>query len=94
MAGGMDVPEVLEAVHLEDTITKLRSDISSRCSGLLREAREVNAAAKGGGAFRMRLWENRINSVIARNSTYSISELRRLSQECEQISRDISRFRK
>ncbi len=87
------VPEVQGIEPIEEMVARLRKDISSECSGLLRKTRTASLVSAASGPRRAKLWEGRINGIIEANaSTYSIEELRRLRRECSAIREEISRF--
>jgi len=87
------MPDVQGIEPIDTMLARLRKDISSECSGLLRKTRMTSLVSVESGSRRAKLWEGRINGIIEANaSTYSIEELRRLRRECSAIRKEMSRF--
>lgn len=86
------VPDVKDAVLLDDLINRLKRDIETDCRLLLQRAQAIEGAVRGGG-FRYRFWESRINDIRkAQISTYNIDDLRELRTKCAAISQELEEF--
>ena len=86
------VPDVKDAVPVDDLINSLKRDIESDCRLLIQRAQVIEGAVRGGG-FRYRFWESRINEIRkAQIATYSIDELKELRQKCAAISQELEEF--
>lgn len=88
------VPDVQDAVPLDDLIQSLKNDIETECRLLLQRAQVIQGAVKG-GAFRFRHWEGKVNEIRkAQITTYNIEELKGLRERCTVISAEMEEFSK
>lgn len=86
------VPDVKDAVPLDDLINGLKRDIEADCRLLIQRAQVIGGAVRGGG-FRYRFWESRINDIRkAQISTYNVEELKELRERCAAISQELEEF--
>jgi hypothetical protein len=85
------IPEVPDAVMLEDRIAALRKEINGDCSELLRQAQAISR--RGMGNFSMKLWESRVSLIMEHCAgTFSIDELKALRKECRGLLLELRRF--
>lgn len=85
------IPDVENAEPIEDMVARLRKNISSECSVLLKRTRRAGAGKLE--SIRARRFESKINSIIeAQAATFSIDELERLLRECGELSQELCRF--
>ncbi|MEW6035407.1 MAG: hypothetical protein AB1529_02230 [Candidatus Micrarchaeota archaeon] len=90
-SGRFAIPDVPGTEPIESIVARLRRDIASDCSGLLRRAK--TARVSQAGSYRARVWESRICRIIEANATtFSILELRRLKRECTVLSQELRGF--
>lgn len=87
------IPNIQDTEPIEELVAKLRRNICSECTGLLRKARMINAASAKTSSFNLRLWESRINRILeAQANTFSIEELQQLRRDCEMLVQELRRF--
>lgn len=90
----MAVPDVTDAIPLDELIQSLKRDIETDCRLLLQRAQVIQGAVKG-GEFRYRFWESRISDIRkAQITTYNVDELKTLRGKCEDISQELEEFSK
>ncbi len=88
------VPDVEDAVPLDDLIKNLKKDIENDCRLLLQRAQVIDGAVHGGG-FRYRFWEKRIGDIRkAQGSSYNVEELKALRERCNMLSQELEEFSK
>ena len=88
------VPDVDDAVPLDDLILNLKKDIETDCRLLLQRARVINNAITG-SEFRMKFWERRINEIRkAQITTYNVEELKQLRERCKVVCEELEEFSK
>ncbi len=88
------VPDVEDAVPLDDLIQKLKRDIETDCRLLLQRTHVINSA-RGGNEFRIKFWEKRINEIRKTQvTTYSVAELKELREKCRIVLQELEEFSK
>jgi hypothetical protein len=88
------VPDVEDAVPVDDLIQNLKKDIETECRLLLQRAQVIQGAVQG-GAFRFRHWEGKVTEIRkAQITTYNIKELKELRAQCTVISSEMEEFSK
>jgi hypothetical protein len=88
------VPDVEDAVPVDDLIANLKRDIESDCRTLLQRAQVIQGAVNS-GRFRFRHWEGKVNEIRkAQISTYNIEKLKQLQEQCAVISVEMEEFSK
>lgn len=88
------VPDVEDAVPVDDLIQSLKRDIETDCRMLLQRAQAIQGASSKGG-FRFRHWEGKVTEIRkAQITTYNIEKLKELRQQCTVISNELEEFSK
>ncbi len=88
------VPDVQDAVPVDDLIANLKRDIEIDCRMLLQRAQVIQGASSSGG-FRFRHWEGKVTEIRkAQITTYNIEKLKELRHQCTVISMELEEFSK
>ncbi|MBI5227542.1 hypothetical protein HY988_03050 [Candidatus Micrarchaeota archaeon] len=91
--GGFAVPDVEEAIDIEETIEGLKHHIENKCAGLLHRAIAINAVADK--QFRIRFWENKIDQIRQNGANaFSVTELEELKLQANILELDMEQFSK
>ena len=86
------VPDVEDAVPLDDLIQNLKKDIENDCRLLLQRAQVIDGAVRGRG-FRYGFWEKRIDDIRkAQGTSYDVEELKALRNRCNLLSKELEEF--
>lgn len=88
------VPDVEDAVPVDDLIQSLKRDIETDCRLILQRAQVIQGAVSNGG-FRFRHWEGKVSEIRkAQITTYNIEKLKELRSQCTAISAELEEFSK
>ncbi|MFH1685173.1 MAG: hypothetical protein ABH983_02605 [Candidatus Micrarchaeota archaeon] len=88
------VPQVENAVPVDDLIQNLKRDIEIDCRMILQRAQVINSAVRGGG-FSIGFWENKVTEVRKTQiTTYNINDLKCLRYRCAVLSQELEEFSK
>jgi len=91
MTSRFDIPEAHDAVSIDATVARLRKEIGSKCSSLLRRTARTSPIKVS--SDRAALWKSKINHILGtKDSTFSIEELEGLLHKCDTISQEVERF--